>query len=404
MKTQPVPGNFSFLKESFPSTRTRLIGYDGHRARPESLQMPIAFYAPLKSPDHPVPSGDRQMARLLLCALKRAGYDPQVASSLRAYLPKGDRDLDALMGAAKGEAEELIAAYKSGALPAPDLWFTYHGYYKSPDLLGPVIAKALQVPYVTAESSHAGKRADGPWARAHLLNQEALERSDLNFCFTERDREGVLRVVQEARRVSPLPPFLDVGPLPERAHWEPRAGAPVRLLTVAMMRPDVKLESYRMLADALSGLEHLDWSLDIAGDGEARPAVEHAFAALAQDRVTWHGRLEASQISALYAQGELYVWPGFGEAYGMAFLEAQACGLAVVAQNTGGIASVVEHGRTGLLTVENDVEAFAAAIAELIQDRGRLAALGRAAHRFVRGQRSIESASARLKRALEPLL
>jgi hypothetical protein len=35
--------------------------------------MRIAFYAPLKAPDHPVPSGDRTIARLLLAALKQGG-------------------------------------------------------------------------------------------------------------------------------------------------------------------------------------------------------------------------------------------------------------------------------------------------------------------------------------------
>ena len=36
--------------------------------------MRIAFYAPLKPPDHPVPSGDRRMARLLMAALATAGH------------------------------------------------------------------------------------------------------------------------------------------------------------------------------------------------------------------------------------------------------------------------------------------------------------------------------------------
>ncbi|MDF2688487.1 MAG: glycosyl transferase family 1, partial [Microvirga sp.] len=37
---------------------------------------PVAFYAPLKSPNHLLPSGDRTMARLLMKALDRAGYAP----------------------------------------------------------------------------------------------------------------------------------------------------------------------------------------------------------------------------------------------------------------------------------------------------------------------------------------
>ena len=43
----------------------------------------IAFYAPMKAPDHPNPSGDRHIARLTLQALARAGYDATCVSRLR---------------------------------------------------------------------------------------------------------------------------------------------------------------------------------------------------------------------------------------------------------------------------------------------------------------------------------
>src|SRR4051812_22263565 len=49
--------------------------------------MNIAFYAPLKSPHHPVPSGDRLMARQLMAALTLAGHSVTVASEFRSFLP-----------------------------------------------------------------------------------------------------------------------------------------------------------------------------------------------------------------------------------------------------------------------------------------------------------------------------
>ena len=35
-----------------------------------------------------------------------------------------------------------------------DLWFTYHCYYRKPDWLGPIVTRALGIPYVIAEASH----------------------------------------------------------------------------------------------------------------------------------------------------------------------------------------------------------------------------------------------------------
>jgi hypothetical protein len=45
--------------------------------------MRIAFYAPLKPPDHPVVSGDRAMARALIAALRAGGQEVMLASRFR---------------------------------------------------------------------------------------------------------------------------------------------------------------------------------------------------------------------------------------------------------------------------------------------------------------------------------
>ena len=49
-------------------------------------------------------------------------------------------------------------------------------------------------------------------------------------------------------------------------------------------------------------------------------------------------RVPHAALPALYAGADLYLWPAINEAYGMAFLEAQAAGLPVVAGRTGGVA------------------------------------------------------------------
>src|SRR5580704_10685344 len=127
--------------------------------------MRIAFYAPLKPPDHPVPSGDRRVARLFLAALRHAGHQPFLVSRLRSFDATGDPARQARL-ARQGNriAERLIACWRQAPHTAPGLWFTYHLYYKAPDWIGPMVAAALGIPYVVAEASFAMKRADGPWA------------------------------------------------------------------------------------------------------------------------------------------------------------------------------------------------------------------------------------------------
>jgi hypothetical protein len=158
-----------------------------------STHPPVAFYAPLKSPDHSSPSGDRTMARLLLKALRAGGFAPNVASHLRTHDGKGDRGFqEQARRDAVAEADRLIAHFQS--LPdgqRPVLWFTYHVYYKAPDWVGPVVADALGIPYVVAEASRAPKRADGPWALGHDGAERALDRADLIFTMTGKDRPAL---------------------------------------------------------------------------------------------------------------------------------------------------------------------------------------------------------------------
>src|SRR5262249_14128577 len=153
----------------------------------------IAFYAPLKPPDHPVPSGDRQMAQLLLEALQLAGHTPFVASRFRLYDGVGNPLRQArLVRIARTAAARLLRRWQYQPAGAPDLWFTYHLYYKAPDWLGPIVSNALGIPYVVAEGSHAPKRAQGGWQIGHRAVEAALRRADVVFGLNPADRDCVV--------------------------------------------------------------------------------------------------------------------------------------------------------------------------------------------------------------------
>jgi hypothetical protein len=147
----------------------------------------IAFYAPLKSPGHPVPSGDRQMARMLIACLEGAGHRVEVMSHLRAYLPSSDDAprWAALQAEAAAERARLLQAWRGGK---PDLIFCYHNYYKSPDLIGHPLARDFAVPYVTCEASYSDRRNSGIWAKAQGIAREGVREAALNLSFTARSR------------------------------------------------------------------------------------------------------------------------------------------------------------------------------------------------------------------------
>ena len=355
--------------------------------------MRIAFYAPLKPPDHETPSGDRRVARLLLDALRLAGHEPALASHLRSFDPLGRAYRQKKLAAHGREAaERLITRWHAHPETAPGLWFTYHLYYKAPDWLGPRVSAALGIPYVVAEASFAPKRAGGPWDIGHRAVEAALRRADRVIGLNTADRAGVSPLLASHDRFVALPPFLDA-----RAYAAaqcPSRDAP-QLVTVAMMRPGDKLASYRVLGAALAGLLDLSWSLEVVGDGPARAEVTVALAPLG-DRVHYTGALDEAAIAARLATADLFVWPAINEAFGMALLEAQASGLPVVAGGSGGVGDVVADGMTGLLTPPGESSAFAAAVRALLADPARRHEFGIAAREKVGRDHDLPAAAKRL--------
>ncbi|MFO1074124.1 MAG: glycosyltransferase family 4 protein [Geminicoccaceae bacterium] len=376
----------------------------------------IAFYAPLKPAEHPVPSGDRRMARSLMALLASLGHEVETACRLRSYDRTGDARRQArLAGLGTRLAERLGQRYaRRPAQVLPACWFTYHVYHKAPDWLGPPIVRQLGIPYVVAEASIARKQAQGPWALGYEASRRAIAAADLVLALTRQDEEGLLAAGVPAARVTRFPPFLDTAPLRAAAAQRDAARArlaaahgldPARpwLLAVAMMRADVKAISYHLLAQAMTALAETgfadrDWQLLLAGDGEARPAVEAAFAHLPQARFL--GLVPAGELPELHAAADLYAWPACNEAYGMAMLEAQAAGTPVVAGDEAGVPDILAHGETGLLVAPRDPLALAAAVATLLDDPARRHRLGRQAAQRTLAEHDVAVARGRLAQAL----
>ena len=317
--------------------------------------MRIAFYAPMKPLDNPVPSGDRQMGRLICRALENAGHDLEVASRLRTWSRHGGDEQEHFRSAGEQETERLIEFY-SGEAARPDLWLTYHLYHKAPDWIGPPVSDRLAIPYVVIEASRARKRRNGAWSIGFAQADHALSRASAVVALHDEDAVGLSAVV-EPDRLFQLSPFIDTAPFEQirsRAAKDPTE--PVRLLTVAMMRRGDKETSYRILAEALTRLRDHPWTLTIVGDGDARGDILSLFP---PERITWLGLLPAEEVADAYRNADIFVWPAVNEAFGLVFLEAQAAGLAIVAGRTGGVPDVVREGETGLLTVEGESDSFA---------------------------------------------
>jgi len=356
----------------------------------------LGFYAPLKSPDHPVPSGDREIAQSLMAALatNTSGLQLNLASQLRCYDGQGDESIQLKI------REQADAEVKRILDSADDwhAWVTYHNYYKAPDLIGHAVTRQLQIPYLLIEASIAKSRLRGPWADFSASADLATEAADVIFYLTEKDRLALEQHRPEQQKLVHLAPFLNQTELVLNAAVERNSN---QLLAVGMHRYGDKLESYRIIAEALRYVDTSSWQLLVVGDGPARSEVEAMFAPYGE-RVKFLGQCDRDAVTRAYQQASVFIWPGVNEAFGMVYLEAQAAGLPVVAQDRAGVREVIATSES--LTPVDDAQALTSKIDRLLNKPAVRQSMSKAGQNFVRSGHLLGSASSTLSEQLSRVL
>jgi glycosyltransferase involved in cell wall biosynthesis len=153
-----------------------------------------------------------------------------------------------------------------------------------------------------------------------------------------------------------------------------------------MFRPDVKTEGLIWVIRACGELlrKGQNFRLVVAGDGKEREKLRQLAATLIPGQAAFLGKIPRQEMYRCYSAADLFVFPGIQESLGLVFLEAQACGLPVVAFNNAGVPEAVQDRKTGMLVPMYDLESFVNAIKRLLGDKRLRTQMGTAAKSYVR--------------------
>ena len=199
----------------------------------------------------------------------------------------------------------------------------------------------------------------------------------------EKMREGKVY----PSRLRHLPNFVDAAAI--RPKGEPGGG-----VVYAGRLSDEK--GVDTLVDAVASDPAL--TLDIAGDGPARPALERLVAERgAAERIRFHGRLDTDALQDLLRASSVAAVPSrWSENMPLAVLEAFAAGLPVVATDLGGLPELIEPGVDGEVVPPNDHAALGAALRRMVDDPARALAMGAAGRAKVERDHAADAHLARL--------
>jgi glycosyltransferase involved in cell wall biosynthesis len=194
------------------------------------------------------------------------------------------------------------------------------------------------------------------------------------LCPSDNTARAVIAAGVAAHHVVVALPGTDKpGPARER-----KARGRLGLLAVGTITPR---KGHLLLVEALAGLTDYHWQLTCIGSLERDPAAAAALrrAIAAQnlgDRVALVGERPPERLSAAYRNADLFVLPSYHEGYGMAYAEALAHGLPVIATTAGAIPDTVPPG-SSILVPPGDAAALREALRRVFVDgqlRRRLAA------------------------------
>ncbi len=368
--------------------------------------MKIAFYAPFKPLGHKNPSGDLIIAQGLVNFLKQQGHEIKVQSRLRARWIYFKPWLWLVLF-----KEYIQIAFRLLQDP-PDLWLTYHSYYKAPDLIGPWICKMMGLKYLIFQGIYSTKQKRRiKTIPGFYLNRAALLQADHIFTNKAPDLKNLKRLISESKLS-----YIKPGILPHQFENDKHLGnenlkrwsipeCPI-VLTAAMFRDDVKTKGLIWLIECLGKLkdENKRFHLVIAGSGQMEENLRKIADQHLPEYHTFVGKIERDQMPAFYSAGDVFAFPGIGESLGMVFLEAQSCGLPVIAFDNAGIPEVVENQKTGFLVPLYDGTAFSTKLAQLLSDKTLCRQMGEDAAFFVRKNHSIEKNYKKIEMVIQQII
>lgn len=309
-------------------------------------------------------------------------------------------------GLAKEELSTQLAAFAGGMLEYVRChsglsYDVIHSHYWLSGQVGWLLRDLWSLPLVhTAHTLAAVKNAhraegDTPESEARrICEQQLVDNADVLVVNTEEEsRDLVAHYDADADIVEIIPPGADTElftPGTDRNTEQSRRhlGIPMHAKVVAFVGRLQEFKGPQVLLRAAAELFDRDpqrnLRIVLCGGASGASSSDTTYRDLAAElgisrRVRFLGPRPPEELVSVYQAADIVAMPSYNESFGLVAVEAQATGTPVVAARAGGLSIAVSDGETGLLVDSHDPSDWADALASLLDDDSRRAAMGEAA-------------------------
>lgn len=308
-------------------------------------------------------------------------------------------------GLAKEELPTQLAAFAGGILDFVRCrgmsYDVIHSHYWLSGQVGWLLRDLWSAPLVhTAHTLAAVKNSyrsdsDTPESEARrICEQQLADNADLLVVNTDEETSDlVVHYDAAADIVEVVPPGADTEMFTPGSHRNTersrrQLGLPQRTKVVAFVGRLQEFKGPQVLIRAAAELfrrdENRDLRVLICGGASGASASNSYYLDMVREkglggRVRFLSPRPPEELVAVYQAADIVAVPSYNESFGLVAMEAQATGTPVVAARVGGLPVAVSDGHTGLLVDGHSAEAWADALAELLDDDARRIDMGRAA-------------------------
>ena len=199
----------------------------------------------------------------------------------------------------------------------------------------------------------------------------SINKSDIVTSVSQSLKDNTLELFAVTNEIEVIPNFIELAKIPQKISCRSAmAQTDERIIThISNFRSVKRIPDVIQIFYTVQ--QHIPAKLMMVGDGPEKEKAELLCAQLGiTDKVIFFGN--SNEIDQILQHSDLFLLPSETESFGLAALEAMACGVPVISSNSGGLVEVNLEGYSGYLSAVGNVTEMASNALQILQDPIRL--------------------------------